>query len=107
MISRTRWATLTASERGRSCSIFGLRDQQRDFAFHVPAGLELLQNFIRPAAQEFLVDLRDLASHHDVAVSAQNFDHIRQRLQQTVRRFVEHLGSRRRFHALQQLAALS
>jgi len=33
---------------GRSCSLFGFRDQKSDFAFDVTSGFELSENFSRP-----------------------------------------------------------
>src|ERR1019366_6418743 len=92
---------------GRSCPLYGFRDQQRDFAFDLSSRFQLIQNFFGPPAEEFFVKLGHLAGDDHVAVAPQNFDHIRQRFQQPVRSFVEYLRSRRVFLALEQLPALS
>ena len=67
MISRTRWATLTVGGRGSQVLALRLRDQQRDFAFDVSSGFELIQNFSGATAQEFFVNLRHFARDHHVA----------------------------------------
>ena len=51
---------------GRSCSLFGFRNQERNFAFDVSSGFELFENFSRAAAQEFFVDLGYLAGDDHV-----------------------------------------
>ncbi len=91
----------------RRSALLGLRNQQSNLAFNVSSGFELFENFSGTPTQEFFVNLGHLTRDDDVAVISQDFDHVRQRLQQPVRRFVEHLGSRRAFHAFQQLAALA
>ena len=92
---------------GRQLLLFGFGDQERDFAFDVSSGFELFENFSGATAQEFFVDLRDLAGDDHVAGFSQNLANIGKRFQQPVRSFVEHLRARRVFYAFQQFAALS